>query len=112
MQQQMNENDIIPHLFKTEYSKMVAVLSKSFGLEYIETAEDIVSETFLSALDNWPYKGKPQNPTAWLYTVAKNKLKNHLARGNTFHKIATEQLTGKSQFDEIEIDFSEKKHFG
>jgi len=104
----MNENDIIPHLFKTEYSKMVAVLSKSFGLEYIETAEDIVSETFLSALDNWPYKGKPQNPTAWLYTVAKNKLKNHLARGNTFHKIATEQLTGKSQFDEIEIDFSEK----
>jgi len=104
----MNENDIIPHLFKTEYSKMVAVLSKSFGLEYIETAEDIVSETFLSALDNWPYKGKPQNPTAWLYTVAKNKLKNHLARGNTFHKIATEQLTNKSQFDEIEIDFSEK----
>ena len=104
----MNENDIIPHLFKTEYSKMVAVLSKSFGLEYIEIAEDIVSETFLSALDNWPYKGKPQNPTAWLYTVAKNKLKNHLARGNTFHKIATEQLTNKSQFDEIEIDFSEK----
>ncbi|MBS1688238.1 MAG: sigma-70 family RNA polymerase sigma factor, partial [Bacteroidetes bacterium] len=104
----MNENDIIPHLFKTEYSKMVAVLSKSFGLEYIEVAEDIVSETFLSALDNWPYKGKPQNPTAWLYTVAKNKLKNHLARGNTFSKIATEQLANNSQLYEIEIDFSEK----
>src|SRR6185437_1602015 len=104
----MNESDIIPHLFKTEYSKMVSVLTRSFGLEYIETAEDIVSETFLSALDSWSYKGKPANPTAWLYTVAKNKLKNHLARNNTFNKLVSEQLTDKSQCNEISIDFSDK----
>lgn len=104
----MNESNIIPHLFKTEYSKMVSVLSKSFGLEYIETAEDIVSETFLMALDSWPYKGTPENPTAWLYTIAKNKLKNHLARNNTFIKIVNEQLADKNQFNEIEIDFSDK----
>ncbi len=104
----MNNNDIIPRLFKTEYSKMVSVLTKSFGLAYIEPAEDIVSETFLSALDIWTYKGKPENPTAWLYTVAKNKLKNHLARNNTFSKIVHEQLTDKNQFNEIKIDFSDK----
>lgn len=104
----MNESDIIPHLFKTEYSKMVSVLTKSFGLEYIEIAEDIVSETFLSALDSWSYKGNPADPTAWLYAVAKNKLKNHLARNNTFNKLVSEQLTGKSQFNEISIDFSDK----
>lgn len=104
----MNEIDIIPHLFKTEYSKMVSVLTRSFGLEYIETAEDIVSETFLAALDTWAYKGKPTNPTAWLYTVAKNKLKNHLARNHRFNKIASEQLTDDSQFNEIKIDFSDK----
>ncbi len=104
----MSDIHIIPHLFKTEYSKMVSVLAKSFGLEYIETAEDIVSETFLSALDSWPYKGKPENPTAWLYTVAKNKLKNHLTRNNTFNQIASERLTDNSPFPEMKIDFSDK----
>jgi len=104
----MNENDIIPHLFKAEYSKMVSVLTRSFGLEYMETAEDIVSETFLAALDTWAYKGKPANPTAWLYAVAKNKLKNHLARNHRFNKIASEQLTDNNQLNEIKIDFSDK----
>ena len=104
----MSESKIIPHLFKTEYSKMVAVLTKSFGLEHIEIAEDIVSETFLSALDNWPYKGVPDNPVAWLYAVAKNKLKNHLARNRTFNKMMSDQLTTKEPFNEIGLDFSDK----
>jgi RNA polymerase sigma-70 factor (ECF subfamily) len=104
----MNGPDIIPHLFKTEYSKIVSVLTKSFGIEHIEIAEDIASETFLSALDIWSYKGKPENPTAWLYTVAKNKLKNHFVRNNIFNKKVSEQLTDKNHFDEIRIDFSHK----
>ncbi len=104
----MSEHTIIPHLFKTEYSKMVSVLTRSFGLEHIELAEDIVSETFLSALDTWPYKGIPKNPVAWLYTVAKNKLKNHLARNTSFQKIVSEHLTGKNPMNEMEVDFSDK----
>ncbi|HWZ34824.1 MAG TPA: DUF6596 domain-containing protein, partial [Mucilaginibacter sp.] len=47
-------------------------------------AEDIASETFLTAAQNWGIKGLPPNPTAWLYTVAKNKAKNQLQRGNLF----------------------------
>jgi RNA polymerase sigma factor (sigma-70 family) len=102
----MNTSDIIPHLFKTEYSKIVSVLTKSFGLEHMDIAEDIASETFLSAIDIWSYKGKPENPTAWLYTVAKNKLKNYLAKNNVFYTKVTIHLTDKNQFDEINIDFS------
>lgn len=71
----MSTNDIIPNLFRVEYSKIVAVLSKAFGIDYIEIAEDLTSETFLMAVETWPYKGIPENPTAWLYTVAKNKAK-------------------------------------
>ncbi len=104
----MNGSDIIPHLFKTEYSKIVSVLTKSFGLEHIEIAQDIASETFLSALDIWSYKGKPENPTAWLYTVAKNKLKNHLVRNNIFKNKVSEHLTDKNQIEEVGIDFSHK----
>jgi RNA polymerase sigma-70 factor (ECF subfamily) len=102
----MNTSDIIPHLFKTEYSKIVSVLTKSFGLEHMDIAEDIASETFLSAIDIWSYKGKPENPTAWLYTVAKNKLKNYLAKNNVFYTKVAIHLTDKNQFDEINIDFS------
>jgi RNA polymerase sigma factor (sigma-70 family) len=104
----MDENDIIPHLFRTEYSKIVSVLTRTYGLEYIETAEDIVSETFLAAIDSWPYNGKPENPAGWLYTVAKNKFKNHLSRKNTFIKIVTDQKYHIGQSEETEIDFSDK----
>ncbi len=102
----MTENDIIPHLFRKEYSKIVSVLTKSFGLENIEIAEDITSESFLSALDTWPYKGTPANPTAWLYTVAKNKAKNHLTKLNNFKTKVAEKRDSDSQFDEINLDFS------
>ncbi|MBN9482005.1 MAG: RNA polymerase subunit sigma [Bacteroidetes bacterium 43-93] len=103
-----DNNELIPHLFKIEYSKIVSVLVKSFGLKHIEIAEDIVSETFLSALDIWPYKGSPVNPTAWLYTVAKNKLRNHLTRNNSFSKFVTKNSNDEDESIETMIDFSDK----
>ncbi|RYD86208.1 MAG: RNA polymerase subunit sigma, partial [Sphingobacteriales bacterium] len=80
----MSKTDLIAHLFRTESGKIAAVLTRSFGLEHMELAEDVTSETFLAALDTWPYKGTPANPAAWLYTVAKNKLRNHISRMNAF----------------------------
>lgn len=78
--------ELIPHLFRTEYSKIVAVLCAHFGIDHIETAEDIASDTFLTATELWGLKGVPENPAAWLYTVAKNKTKNHLKRHTLFTK--------------------------
>jgi len=103
----MIEKDLIPHLFRTEYSKIVVVITRLYGLEYMELAEDVASETFLSALDSWPYRGKPANPAAWLYAVAKNKLKNRLARDNSFNKNILPRLNEKT-FEESDIDFSPK----
>jgi RNA polymerase sigma-70 factor (ECF subfamily) len=80
----MNEKELIPNLFRTEYSKIVAVLCKSFGMAYMPAAEDIVSDTFLQAAETWGLKGLPQNPTAWLYTVAKNKAIDFLRRNKLF----------------------------
>lgn len=45
----MNENELIPQLFKTEYRKIIAVLCKLFGIVHIEIAEDITNDTFLLA---------------------------------------------------------------
>lgn len=105
----MEQQELIPHLFRTEFRKIAAVLCKHLGIEHIETAEDIASETFLSALETWTYKGIPANPTAWLYYVAKNKAKNYINRNHIF----TEKVAGQVKYsspgnEEIEIDLSDK----
>jgi len=104
----MNEEKLIPHLFRTEYRKIIAVLCKTFGMEHIETAEDIASDTFLQAAETWGLKGLPENPAAWLYTVAKNKAKNHLKRDKILSgKIIPQIKYHTAQTEETEIDLSE-----
>ena len=105
----MEQQELIPHLFRTEFRKITAVLCKLFGIEHIEIAEDIASETFLSALETWTYKGIPENPVAWLYSVAKNKAKNYIIRNKVFtDKIVKQLKYAVQENNEIEIDLSEK----
>jgi RNA polymerase sigma-70 factor (ECF subfamily) len=103
----VNQQDLIPHLFRTEYRKIVSVLCKRFGFEQIEIAEDIAADTFLAASQTWPYKGIPQNPAAWLYFVAKNKAKNHLQRQIIFeNKVSDELKRTSGDVYETDIDLS------
>lgn len=105
----MKQKELIPHLFRTEFRKITAVLCKHFGIGHIEIAEDIASDTFLSAVETWTYKGLPANPTAWLYTVAKNKAKNYFYRSNIFsEKIAGELKETSRQSEELEINLSDE----
>ncbi len=104
----MQPQELIPHLFRTEYSKIVAVLCRLFGLAHIEIAEDIASETFLQAVESWSYQGLPPNPTAWLYAVAKNKVKNHLKHNQVFaEKITTHIRHSSAEKHELEIDLTD-----
>jgi RNA polymerase sigma factor (sigma-70 family) len=103
----MEQQELIPHLFRSEYQKIVSVLCKQFGFDQIETAEDISSETFLTASQIWGLNGLPPNPVAWLYNVAKNKAKNHLQRDKVFEgKIAPELKKESSQTLELGIDLT------
>jgi RNA polymerase sigma-70 factor (ECF subfamily) len=105
----MEEKELLPRLFRTEYRKIVSVLCHLFGIEHIEIAEDIVSDTFLSATELWSLKGVPENPTGWLYTVAKNKTKNYLKRHSLFaNKLSAEIKHSSNSVEEIEIDLSNK----
>lgn len=71
--QQNNINQLSDHLFRHESGKMVSVLTKIFGAGNLETAEDVVQQTFIDAMQVWKLKGIPGNPSAWLFRVAKNK---------------------------------------
>jgi RNA polymerase sigma factor (sigma-70 family) len=102
-------DDLIPHLFRTEYSKITSVLCKLFGFEHIEIAEDIASDTFLLAAETWGMKGLPDNPVAWLYAVAKNRAKDLLKRNAIFlEKVSAEIRKSGTEIKEIEIDLSPK----
>jgi RNA polymerase sigma factor (sigma-70 family) len=105
----MQQQELIPHLFRSEYQKIVSVLCRQFGFDQIETAEDISSETFLTASQIWGLNGLPSNPVAWLYNVAKNKAKNHLQRDKVFEgKIARELKRESPQAFEQEIDLTQQ----
>ena len=96
-------------MFRTEFRKIVSVLCKHFGIAHIEIAEDIASDTFLRAVDTWSYKGIPENPTAWLYSVAKNKARNFITRQHIYtEKVAVHLKHSLSRVEDTEIDLSEK----
>jgi RNA polymerase sigma factor (sigma-70 family) len=86
MPEQKQVSQIVDHLFRHEAGKMIAVLTKFFGLQQVELAEDMVQETLLTAFETWKLKGIPDNPQAWLYQVAKNKILTYLKREQNFHK--------------------------
>ncbi len=105
----MREQELIPHLFRTEYRKIVSVLCKSFGIDYIQIAEDIASETFLVASETWGLKGLPSQPVAWLYTVARNKAKDFLKHNAVFKvKVAPSIMPDEAIFPDIDINLSKQ----
>ena len=93
MLNQKQVSQIVNHLFRHESGKMVAVLTKLFGFEHVQLAEDIVQETLLTAFETWKLKGIPDNPQGWLYQVAKNRILTHLKREQNFQKNIAPNLT-------------------
>lgn len=87
---------------------MVAVISKRYGLSNMQLAEDVVSETFLEAAESWGIEGEPENPTAWLYLVAKRKALHYFRRKKIFDQKVSPELKLKQQLDDgiTELDFS------
>lgn len=66
---------------------MAAVLTRMMGSSHLDDVEDIVQDTLLKALEVWKYKGVPDNPTAWLFTVARRKAIDRLRAAQTRVKL-------------------------
>ncbi len=105
----MHEKELLPHLFRTEYRKIISVLVRHFGFEQFALAEDIASDTFLIAAETWGLKGLPDNPVGWLYTVAKNKARDLIKRNAVFqHKVRAAVIVDEKSNPETDIDLSEE----
>ena len=70
----------VDHLFRHQSGRMVATLVRIFGIRHLDLVEEMVQEAFVTAMRRWPYHGLPQNPTAWLVQVAKNRALDELRR--------------------------------
>jgi RNA polymerase sigma factor (sigma-70 family) len=83
---------LIDHLFRREAGKMVSHLTKLFGLNNLNLAEDVVQDTLLKAMETWKTHGLPENPSAWLMRAARNRAIDLIRREKNF-KNFTPELT-------------------
>ena len=75
---------VVEHFFRHEAGKMISTLTRIFGIEHLNRAEDVVQETLARALQTWPYYGIPKNPSAWITQVAKNLALDLIRRDKVF----------------------------
>src|SRR5262245_55436447 len=75
---------VIDHLFRQEAGKMVATLTRIFGVEHLTLAEDVVQEALARALQIWPFQGVPKNPAAWIMRAARNLALDVVRRQKVF----------------------------
>lgn len=78
------------HLFRREAGRMVAALTRLFGVHNLALAEDVVQDAFCRALEVWKLRGMPENPSAWLMATAKNRALDILRRERTARTYAPE----------------------
>ena len=60
---------------------MVATLARTLGSRHLTIAEDAVQDALLTAMQQWPFRGVPDNPEAWLFQVARNRALDRLRHG-------------------------------
>jgi len=68
----------IERVFREEYGRAVAVLTRVFG--DIDVAEDAVQDAFTEAVRRWPEAGLPPSPAGWIITTARNRAIDRLRR--------------------------------
>jgi len=75
--------DIEEHFFRHEFGRIVATLTRLFGVSNFTLAEDVTQDAFCRAMETWKLRGLPKNPSAWLMTTAKNRALDILRRERT-----------------------------
>ncbi len=82
-EQRQTGGELDPQLFRHEAGRMVAALTRLFGMHNLALAEDVVQDAFCRALEVWKFNGVPANPSAWLMITAKRRAVDILRRERT-----------------------------
>ena len=66
-------------IYRTTIAPLYAYVSRRVGGD-AALAEDLVQDTWMRAVGDWPVNGVPREPLAWLIRVARNTLISHFRR--------------------------------
>ena len=102
-------SQLVEHLFRHEAGKMVATLTRIFGVENLNLAEDVVQEALARALQTWPFYGVPQNASAWIMRASRNLALDVVRRRKVFQNKQAEiiRLMDRDGVGRDEAIFSE-----
>jgi RNA polymerase sigma-70 factor (ECF subfamily) len=75
--------EIEEHFFRHEFGRIVATLTRLFGVGNVALAEDVAQDAFCRAMETWKLRGLPKNPSAWVMAVARNRALDVLRRERT-----------------------------
>ena len=73
--------ETLEQVFREEYGRVIATLIRISGS--FDLAEEALQEAFISAAWKWELDGPPNNPGAWLTTVAHRRLLDAIRRDRT-----------------------------
>ena len=106
-----NVQRAIDKLYREHFGKMVAILLCSFRDFDLETAEDIVQDSFTAALLNWSQQGIPINTKGWIYKVCRHKALNKIKRDERIEEFSEElnAATVETKFSESVLDDQQLK---
>ena len=91
---------LVEHFFRREAGRLVAVLTRFFGWRNFDLVEEMVQATLLEALQSWRARGIPDNPSAWIHRVAKNKVVDSLRRTEITRRVTKDCIALRPTHDE------------
>ncbi len=98
---QSSSKQIVDHFFRHEYGRVVSFLTKKFGADTFDLVEDAVQDALMKAMQVWPFKGAPDNPSAWVMRVAQNKLIDQFRRNKSFSEKVEAIQTKTEDFEVV-----------
>ncbi|MDA0334814.1 MAG: sigma factor [bacterium] len=104
-----NIHRLVEGFFRHESGRLVAALTRVFGIRNLDLAEDVVQTSLVEALETWSLGGVPDNPSGWLFRVARNRGLDALRREGNAARLAPDvaALWGDdvvSAFDEFALE--------
>ncbi len=87
---------------RSSYGRLVSLLAARDG--DIGAAEDALADAFEQALLRWPDAGIPENPEAWLLTVARNRRRDRARSPSTRAMTPLEEIAELAALQEIDVE--------
>src|SRR5580698_9527707 len=92
----------VEEIFRREAGRVLATLIRLLG--DFDLAEEARQEAFAAAIEQWPLRGLPDNPSAWLISTGRNKAIDRIRREVFFREKIADRELASAQADVLGDD--------